>query len=118
VTARHGPRGRQRFTVLTLALTAYLDTTAQYLTVDDDIPPPSSLEALRSAGIPTVDDDTFADAIASPVIGAAACSLCSDTTPGSGRTCNANRPWHTRNDRRVSRDLPGDDRCAWCQAWT
>lgn len=55
----------RRLTAVRTAFTDYLDTvTAGYLDPPADPPPPPDLAPLRSAGIPTVDDDAFARALA------------------------------------------------------
>lgn len=53
----------RRLTLLRQALTAYLEVTGQYLSIGDDLAPPPTLQPLRAAGVPTVDDETFAASI-------------------------------------------------------
>jgi hypothetical protein len=53
----------RRLDVLRQAVTSYLGTTAQYLSTGEERPPPTSVQPLRDAGIPTVDDDTYTAAV-------------------------------------------------------
>jgi hypothetical protein len=62
--APHARPDDRRLTALGQALDAYLDTvTASYLDPPAESPPPPDLTRLREAGIPTVDDSAFADAV-------------------------------------------------------